>query len=111
MNIAIVGSRDYEDVSKVVAFVKELPKGTVVISGGARGVDTIAEASAQMFGLETKIFKADWATYGKQAGFLRNRQIVDLADRLVAFWDGQSRGTAHSIQLGYDKGIPVEVIK
>lgn len=105
--VAIVGSRDYgvwyhegiryQDLSEVREFVGSLPACVTIVSGGARGVDTAAENAAREFGMSLKVWKADWATYGKRAGMVRNRQIVDDVDCVVAFWDGFSKGTKHTI--------------
>jgi len=95
--IAIVGSRDFLDLNLIKEFVTTLPKDTVIISGGARGVDSTAEVAAAENGLETKIFYPEWEKYGKSAGFIRNKQIVDEADEVYAFWDGKSRGTKNTI--------------
>lgn len=111
MNIAIVGSREYAKLDAVRQYVSKLPDDVVVISGGARGVDSVAEAAAKRRGLEVKIFPAFWGQYGKRAGFMRNKQIVAAADRVVAFWDGLSPGTLSTIQLATEAGKPVEVIR
>ena len=95
----------------VTDYVKSLPSDTVIVSGGARGVDTVAETAAKACGLEIQIFPALWGTYGKRAGFLRNRQIVEAADRVVAFWDGLSPGTLSTIKLAQDTKKPVEVVR
>lgn len=110
MKVAIVGSRDYHDWAKVREYVRALPFGSVVVSGGARGVDRIAENEARRHGIATEIFPADWQGLGKRAGFVRNQEIVDAADRVVAFWNGVSRGTAHTIELARMAGKPLEVI-
>lgn len=101
MKVAIVGSRDYPDMEQVVDFVFQLPDGTEVVSGGARGVDSWAADTAKstLLDLEVRVFPADWNRHGKSAGYIRNQQIVDYADCVVAFWDGKSRGTAHTIKL------------
>lgn len=109
MKIAIVGSREYKDLPKVVSYVIALPPDTIIVSGGARGVDQAAEHAAGCAGLQKIIYPADWSKYGKKAGYLRNIDIVNAADKLVAFWDGKSKGTQHSINLAKAKGIPVEV--
>ena len=99
MFVAIVGSRNYHDLDRVREFVRKLPAGTVVVSGGARGVDRIAVAEAKRCNLEVLVYPADWATHGRSAGFKRNQQIVDAADLIIAFWDGNSPGTQHTIRL------------
>jgi hypothetical protein len=109
LRIAIVGSREYKDLPKVVSYVVALPPDTIVVSGGARGVDQAAEHAAHTHGLDCIICLADWELHGKKAGYLRNIDIVNNADKLVAFWDGKSKGTQHSINLAKSKGIPVEI--
>jgi len=99
MKIAVVGSREFKNLKLVQDFVANLPAGTTIISGGARGVDTEAEVTAIAHWLPTLIFKAEWDKYGKSAGMKRNADIIAAADEVVAFWDGQSKGTAHTIQL------------
>lgn len=96
MKIAIVGSRDYPRLDLVNAYVKTLPAGTVVVSGGARGVDQAAETAARQCGLEVISFKADWNRWGKAAGIMRNGDIVRAAEQVVAFWVG-SKGTLDTI--------------
>lgn len=109
--VAIVGSRDFPDLQIVKDYVLTLPKHAIVVSGGARGVDKAAERAAIMRGLETRIFLPDWEKYGKQAGFIRNNDIIDRADIVAAFWDGDSRGTANSISLAKKKKKPLTVFK
>lgn len=107
--IAIVGSRDFHPCYLVHDFVDTLPAGTIVISGGAPGVDREAETRAAWRGLEVRSYKALWWMHGKAAGPLRNTEIVNEADELVAFWDGVSRGTLDSIRKARIRGIPVRV--
>jgi hypothetical protein len=109
MRIAIVGSRGYPDLDEVRAFVRSLPSGTVVVSGGAHGVDAVAENEARKCGLTVDIYLADWKNRGGAAGFLRNHTIVENADEVVAFWDGVSRGTSHTIAIARRKGKPVTI--
>ena len=107
--IAIVGSRDYPDWTHVTRYVDKLPWATVVISGGARGVDTVAVRYAAQRSLMTEVYKAYWNLHGKAAGMIRNQKIVDAADKVVAFWDGKSRGTADTIAKARKAGKPCEV--
>ncbi len=111
MKIAIVGSRDFRNFDMVNTYVNSLPDDTVIVSGGARGVDTCAEIAAKKRGLRTIIHPADWNKHGKKAGFLRNSDIVNDADKVVAFWDGKSRGTKHSIDLANIRGKQLEIIR
>lgn len=110
MKIAIVGSRNYPHLERVWEYVQTLPPDTVIISGGARGVDRTAEAAARKRGLPVMIFAAEWGKYGKAAGMIRNEYIVAVADQIIAFYDGTSRGTANTIDRARKAGKPVEVI-
>lgn len=113
MKIAIVGSRHCEAKEQVFHFVAGLAQrdaSTVILSGGAPGVDTWAEQAAKEYGLQTEIYKADWDTHGKSAGFIRNTTIVAEADKVVAFWDGKSRGTLDTINKAKKAGLSVYII-
>src|SRR3990167_971202 len=99
MRIAIVGSRGYKDLDGIELFMRLLPKDSIIVSGGAPGVDRHAEKIAKMIGLECEIFKADWDKYGKSAGVIRNQIIVKNSDYIVCFYDGSSRGTDGTIKL------------
>lgn len=106
--VAIVGSRDYADLEGVRAYVRGLPRDTVIISGGARGVDQTAVEEAGRLGMAHEVYPADWSK-GRAAGFARNKIIVERCTSLVAFWDGKSAGTSHSIRLATAAGKPVTV--
>lgn len=108
--IAVVGSREFPDEKLVREYVAGLePNEVTIISGGARGVDSWAEDEAESWGIPTDIYPADWEAHGKSAGFRRNRTMVNEADVVVAFWDGESNGTRHSIKLAMDAGKPLDI--
>lgn len=109
--VAIVGSREYGTPENVRSYVASLPAGTLIVSGGARGVDTIAAEAALSRGLPLRVIPADWTHYGKSAGYRRNVEIVDACDRVVAFWNGTSPGTRHTIEIARKAGKSVEVIR
>lgn len=96
-------------MSLVEKFIATLPDDAIVVSGGASGVDSWAEVYAKQRGLQTEIYPAMWSTYGKSAGFRRNADIVNAADQVVAFWDGESKGTAHTIKLARERGKSVTI--
>lgn len=82
-----------------------------IVSGTARGVDRIGEQYAAARGFLCKQYPADWNTHGKKAGYLRNCQMAENADALVAFWDGNSPGTRHMIETAKAHGLAVRVIR
>lgn len=113
MNIGVVGSREFPLGQKhlIVDFINSLPEDTLVVSGGAKGVDTWAVESAVANNLKWLIFWPDWDKYGKRAGFIRNQKIVDASDEIVAFWDGVSRGTMNTVRRAREAGKKVTIIK
>lgn len=110
MKIAIIGSRTVH-ASIDRAILRYLPPATTeVISGGAEGVDTAAARVAHELRIPLRVFEPDYAAYGKRAPLMRNLQIIDYADEVLAFWDGASRGTMHVIAECIKQGRPVRII-
>lgn len=111
MYIAIVGSRDYPKLTQVDVVVRSIaikyPDATIV-SGAARGVDRRAAVRAKEAGLNVIEYEADWSQ-GRGAGFARNKHIIDRANFVIAFWDGRSRGTRHSIMTALRSGKEVHL--
>jgi len=99
MRLIIAGSRQLilgpSTVRSAVAECYGVP--TEIVSGCANGPDSAGERYAAERGLKLSRFPADWDAHGKAAGIIRNRQMGDYADALLAFWDGKSRGTKHMI--------------
>jgi hypothetical protein len=113
MSIAVIGSRtftDYQTLESVMLDVlKEKganPREVTIVSGGAKGADSLARDFAQKHGAQCMEFLPDWEKHGKSAGVLRNADIVKNSDFVLAFWDGQSRGTRHSLEFARKNGIP-----
>jgi len=110
MRTIIAGSRSITDLAVVEKAVKDSGFAiTEVVSGGARGVDRLGEKLANDCGLPCAVFPAEWKRYGKRAGFLRNSQMAEYAEALVAVWDGKSRGTAHMVSEAKDRGLRVYI--
>lgn len=109
MRVAIVGSRGFPALTQVSKYVHALSPGTEVVSGGAKGVDETAAKAALACGLTLTEYLPEWDKYGKKAGFIRNGLIVGDADKVVAFWDGESRGTLNTIKKAVKAGKPVEI--
>lgn len=102
MKLAIIGSRGFNDYARLkfqLDQLQEKHKISLIISGGARGADTLAEQYADENKIQKLILPADWDKHGRGAGFIRNKDIVDKCDKLFAFWDGESKGTRHSMDL------------
>jgi hypothetical protein len=99
MKLAIVGSRTFEDYPFFSFYAKKLCLYDVaeIVSGGAKGADSLAKKFAAEWNFVYTEFPAEWNKYGKSAGFIRNQTIVDNCDMVLAFWDGVSRGTADTI--------------
>lgn len=97
MRVAVIGSRGVED-GLTDRIRKHLPPYTTeIVSGGAKGVDQAAKAVARELGIPLREFLPDYDTYGKRAPLVRNDQIIDYADMVLAFWDGDSHGTKYVI--------------
>lgn len=115
--LAVAGSRaitDYDYVKRTLDVMTKVGDGPTfnwcIVSGGAGGVDTLAKAYAEREGYHYVEVPAMWNTHGKAAGFVRNAIMVDLADAVIAIWDGESRGTKSTIDLGIKSKKPVIVI-
>lgn len=110
MRVAIVGSRTLIDKEEVFKIIKEnLNKDDTIVSGGAKGIDTLAEQYAVENNIPVTIFKPNWELYGKVAGLIRNRTIVDNCDKIIAIKTISSKGTEHTIKLAKSKGLEVLV--
>lgn len=101
MKLAVVGSRSFSDYDLLCKCLSEYTISEIV-SGGARGADSLAERYGNENRIPLRVFLPDWETHGKIAGFIRNRDIVNRADEVIAFWDGKSSGTANTIKLCKD---------
>lgn len=114
MRTIIAGSRDFTDFAYFKGYMTTLPPWveiTEVVSGGAKGPDTMAIEWATIYNKSVKVFMAEWDRLGRRAGPIRNAEMSIYADALVAFWDGQSVGTKHMINLMIDKGSWTYVIR
>jgi len=109
MKIAIIGSRSFINIDLMTQTLNDLDIDEI-ISGGAKGADTLARNYAIENRIPLKEFKPDWAQYGRGAGIIRNKQIIDSADYILAFWDGQSKGTQSSINYAKKNDKPIKVI-
>ena len=109
MRTAVVGSRGFDDYGLLKEILRK-HQISKIISGGARGADELAERFAEEYGIETEIYKPDWKAYGRSAGPKRNKTIVENSDKVIAFWDGKSRGTKSSIDHAKKVGKELVVV-
>lgn len=115
--VIIAGGRDFEDYEYMCEKLNDLfynstyfKMGDVkIISGMAKGADTLAIRYADEHKLTKILFPANWKLYPRAAGFLRNEDMLSIATHLIAFWDGKSSGTKHMIDIAQEKGILVWV--
>ena len=108
MRVAVVGSRsitDYQLVSNILDFYEI----THIVSGGAKGVDTLAEKYAKKHKLNTTIYRPDYKKYGRSAALVRNKEIVLDSELVIAIWDGISTGTEYTIKLASENNIQCRV--
>lgn len=103
MKLAIVGSRSFQDSALLEKVLSEDPftgmSINTIVSGAAAGADTLAREYAKKHRLMLIEFPADWLNKGRYAGYLRNMDIIDAADVVLAFYDGTSKGTRHSMEI------------
>ena len=124
LRIIIAGSREFNDYKLLKTSMRDILKNASlegvskikIISGTARGADQLGERFAKQFKLEVVRFPADWDKYGKRGGYIRNEEMAKYAVQdgnygiLVAFWDGESRGTKHMIDLARKHELEVHVV-
>jgi hypothetical protein len=118
MRLIIAGGRDFNDydflADETSRFIIEnvgRQEEVIIISGLAKGADTLGCQLAQECGYPLEGFAAEWGRYGRSAGIKRNKLMAKSGTHLLAFWDGKSRGTMHMIDFAYEQGLVVKVIE
>lgn len=115
MRLAIIGSRSLnsDSINSIISQVINKSKTpiTEIISGGAAGVDTVAEQYAKLNNIKLKVFKPKYNEHGKAATFIRNDEIVKNSDGVLAIWDGQSKGTQYTINKAKKENKKVMIVK
>ena len=110
MRVAIIGSREIGPFG-TDDLIRHIPLNTSeLVSGGAAGIDAMAEDAARKLGLPMTVFRPDYEANGRLAPLIRNSRIVDYADLVLAFWDGHSRGTAYTLRVCVEHGKPFRII-
>ncbi len=108
MKLLVCGSRNVDDYGLIRANLDKI-QPTEIIHGGAFGADSLAHRWATENKIPVTVIKPDWDTHGKAAGPIRNRQMVDICDEVLAFWDGTSRGTKSTIDYTKSVNKPLKV--
>ena len=113
MKVIIAGGREFKDFTIIKKYCDIFLKDEIdikIVSGGASGADYLGQLYAIGYEYEIKTFPANWFKYGKSAGPRRNKEMAEYADMLIAFWDGESKGTKNMIKTAKEKGLLVNVI-
>ena len=114
--VIIAGSRSFNDYEllreQCLSILQEKMRThmVIIVSGHARGADSLGERFANEFRLPFELHPAKWRLLGKAAGMVRNAEMAKCSDALIAFWDGESRGTRHMINFARKRGLEVSVI-
>lgn len=111
MKIAVIGSRNFKDQKLLRTILDAETQMMELITGGAVGADTMAENWAKEKRLPVKIIKPDYKKFGNYAPLERNNQIINSAEKVIAFWDGQSKGTQYVIKECQRLRKPIKVVK
>lgn len=115
--VIIAGGRAFDDYDLLQTHCLSILKDritsdrVIIVSGGAKGTDALGQRFAHEHGLYLEIHPADWKKNGKAAGPIRNAEMADVANALIAFWDGQSRGTKSMIELSKRKGLAISCVR
>ena len=117
MRVIVCGMRDWSDEEAVVSALKDLHArywSITVVEGGAAGADRIAATWVKKLNnlsVRHEVFPADWEKDGRSGGPIRNARMADAgADLCLAFWDGNSKGTADMIRCAVQRGIEVRIV-
>ena len=114
MKVIIAGSRSFNDYERLCKECDMVLGGygteeIEIVSGTARGADSLGEKYAKQRGFKIKRFPADWDNYGKSAGYRRNSCMAEYADALIIFWNGESKGSKHMIDLARLNGLKIKI--
>jgi hypothetical protein len=115
MILLIAGSRSFDDEdlmeAKLQGFLSQSGAPDVIIHGGARGADIMGAKWAARQRIPHVMFTALWEQLSKRAGYLRNTQMADACTHAVVFWNGQSKGAKHMIDLLEERNIPARIVR
>ena len=113
--VVIAGCRDYTNYKEAKEYIDfcisniRKENEIVIVSGGCTGADLLGERYAIENGFKIERYSADWKKYGKSAGAKRNKQMAEISDYVICFWDGKSKGTKSMIDYANELGKPVKI--
>lgn len=108
--LIVAGGRTFNDYEFLKQSIDELQLTNLeIVSGKARGADSLGERYARERGLVIHEFPAEWSTYGKSAGYRRNADMANFANGCICFWDEKSKGTKHMIDLAMKKELDLTI--
>jgi hypothetical protein len=127
MKVAVIGSRSFDNYDLLDVVLSEEPNISLIISGGAKGADSLAKRFAEDNNIPCKVIEANWSDlthedalikehpdgrqYDARAGFRRNFDIINEADKVIVFWDGTSKGTLDSLTKAKKLKKQIKIIK
>ena len=114
MKVIIAGGRYFDDYERLCSYCDYLLQNKddiEIVSGCAKGADKLGERYASERGYPVKRFPADWGTHGNRAGYLRNEEMALYGDALIAFWDGNSKGTQHMIRIAENNMLETRIYR
>jgi len=111
MRLAVIGSKEFHDYQKLKSVLDEISGITTIVSGAAVGTDTMAARYAEDSSIKLLEFPPDHEKYGEEAKLVRDRQIVDNCDQIIAFWDGECAGTDYTINYAKKKDIQITIVE
>lgn len=111
--VLVTGSRDWSSLDPIRHQLDQFPRGSIILHGCARGADGLASAAAEELGLDVRPRPAEWARYGKAAGIVRNRAMLEEKPELVLAFHpciAEARGTRNMVEIALAAGVPVRLV-
>lgn len=113
LSLIVAGGRNFRDKELLYSTLDSMANThgiDEIVCGMARGADLLGKQYANDHLIKLAEFPANWAKFGKSAGYIRNKEMAKYANSLLAFWDGKSKGTKHMIDLAREYKLKVKVI-
>jgi len=114
MKVIVAGGRDFDDARLLFAALNDISKEikiSEIVSGAAKGADSLGECWANLSKIQITNFEPDWKTYGTSAGPIRNKSMADYGDMLLLFWDGKSPGSRSMLSAMTKLDKPVKLFR